>query len=52
MRLGNCYLDSKGNECKDPYWTITDINDKSKNVSTRNDKVRIVKNGIHFWFNK
>ena len=55
MRLGSCYIDSHANECKDPYWTIIDVNDKNKSnnanaANGKNSKLRIVKNGIIFVF--
>ena len=64
MRLGSCYIDSHANECKDPYWTIIDVNDKSKQSTVanlnsslssigmrdKNSKFRVVKNGIVFNF--
>ena len=57
MRLGSCYIDSHANECKDPYWTIIDVNDKNKSnnasaANGRNNKLRIVKNGIIFVFQR
>lgn len=50
MRLGSCYVDTKGERCNDPFWTITDVNDKSKQSATKGNKFRIFKNGIHFNF--
>jgi hypothetical protein len=53
MRLGSCFVDAKGERCQDPFWTITDINDKNKtSVSRGSNKFRIFKNGIHFNFMK
>ena len=53
MKLGSCYLDAKGEKCQDPFWTITDINDKNKtSVSKGSNRFRIFKNGIHFNFIK
>ena len=51
MRLGACFVDSHANECRDPFWTITDVNDKNKSSSgLKNNKFKIVKNGIIFSF--
>lgn len=57
MKLGSCYVDTKGERCNDPFWTITDVNDKNnKSMSAssggKNTKFRIFKNGIHFNFTK
>ena len=53
MKLGSCYVDAKGEKCQDPFWTITDINDKNKTlVSKGSNRFRIFKNGIHFNFVK
>lgn len=30
MRLGSCYVDTKGERCDNPFWTIIDVNDKNK----------------------
>jgi hypothetical protein len=54
MKLGSCYVDTKGERCNDPFWTITDVNDKNKafNYNTRSNKFKLFKNGIHFNFTK
>ena len=52
MRLGSCYIDGRGNESRDPHWTITDINDKNKTPTNPKGKFRIIKNGIYFNFGK
>lgn len=53
MKLGACYVDAHANECKDPFWTITDVNDKNKSSNAqKNNKFRIVKNGIIFNFQR
>jgi hypothetical protein len=52
VKLGNCYVDTKCNECKDPFWTISDVNDKTKNLGFRQNKFKVVKNGIHFVFTR
>lgn len=30
LKLGSCYVDTKGERCNDPFWTITDVSDKNK----------------------
>lgn len=50
MRLGACYVDTKGERCADPFWTITDVTDKSKQAAFKGNRFRIFKNGIHFNF--
>jgi hypothetical protein len=55
MRLGACYVDTRGERCNDPFWTITDVNDKNKSfnyTTAKSNKFRIFKNGIHFNFTK
>jgi hypothetical protein len=52
IRLGSCFIDSRANETKDPVWTITDVNDKSKSNTSKQNRFRIFKNGIHFVFNR
>jgi len=52
MRLGSCYVDMRGERCTDPFWTLTDVNDKSKQASMKGNKFRIFKNGIHFNFQR
>lgn len=53
MRLGACFVDTRGERCLDPFWTITDVNDKNKQgTSSGKSKFRIFKNGIHFNFLK
>jgi len=54
MKLGSCYVDTKSERCNDPFWTITDVNDKNKAFSynTRSNKFKLFKNGIHFNFTK
>jgi hypothetical protein len=54
MKLGACYVDTRGEKCNDPFWTITDVNDKNKSFSPsgKGNKYRIFKNGIHFNFQK
>lgn len=56
MRLGSCYVDTKGERCDNPFWTIADINDKNKSYppgqGKNASKFRIFKNGIHFNFQK
>ncbi len=53
MRLGANYIDGKGEKCTDPFWTITDVNDKNKTSYIKgSSKFRIFKNGIHFNFIK
>lgn len=50
MRLGSCFVDTRSERCNDPFWTITDVNDKTKQASLKGNKFRIFKNGIHFNF--
>jgi hypothetical protein len=53
MRLGACFVDTKGEKWADPVWTMIDVNDKNKtSVSRGSNKFRIFKNGIHFNFLK
>jgi len=57
MRLGSCYVDTKGEKCESPFWTITDVNDKNKSYppgygGKNGSRFRIFKNGIHFNFLK
>jgi len=53
MKLGSSFIDAKGEKCQDPFWTITDINDKNKtSISRGSNRFRIFKNGIHFNFVK
>lgn len=52
VKLGNCYVDARCNESRDPVWTITDVNEKTKNLGFRQNKFKLVKNGIHFVFNR
>lgn len=53
LKIGNCYIDMKANECKDPFWTISDVNDKTKGIGQRGQsKFKVIKNGIHFVYTK
>jgi len=35
MKIGSCYVDPHSNECRDPYWTIVDVNDKNKSMGSK-----------------
>lgn len=53
MKIGANHVDQFGNECKDPYWTIVDVNDKNKSTTgLKNSRFKIVKNGICFTFQR
>jgi len=52
LELGSTYIDLKLNEQRDPYWTMVDLNDRSKVTNQKQNKFKIIKNGIHFVFNK
>jgi hypothetical protein len=52
IKVGSCFVDPRINESKDAIWTMTDLNDKSRNVGIKNNKFKIIKNGIHFVFTK
>lgn len=52
LKLGNCYIDLRASETKDPFWTISDINEKLKTLGKRETKFKVIKNGIHFFYNR
>lgn len=52
LKLGNCYIDMKAMECKDPFWIVSDVNDKSKGAGAKNAKFKVVKNGVHFIYSR
>ena len=50
MKIGSSFVDPHANECRDPYWTIVDVNDKNKSMGQKTNKFRVAKNGIVFTF--